>query len=30
VATMVEVSALADPQHLVEVEVKAYLQDSEL
>jgi enamine deaminase RidA (YjgF/YER057c/UK114 family) len=30
VATMVQVSALADPQHLVEVEVEAYLQDSEL
>jgi enamine deaminase RidA (YjgF/YER057c/UK114 family) len=30
VATMVQVSALADPQHLVEVEVEAYLPDSEL
>ena len=28
VATMVEVAALADPDHLVEVEVEAYLQDS--
>jgi enamine deaminase RidA (YjgF/YER057c/UK114 family) len=28
VATMVQVSALADMDHLVEVEVEAYLQDS--
>jgi enamine deaminase RidA (YjgF/YER057c/UK114 family) len=28
VATMVQVSALADVDHLVEVEVEAYLQDS--
>jgi hypothetical protein len=28
VATMVQVSALADADHLVEVEVEAYLQDS--
>jgi enamine deaminase RidA (YjgF/YER057c/UK114 family) len=28
VATMVQVSALADVEHLVEVEVEAYLQDS--
>jgi enamine deaminase RidA (YjgF/YER057c/UK114 family) len=28
VATMVQVSALADVGHLVEVEVEAYLQDS--
>ncbi len=28
VATMVQVSALADPEHLVEVEVEAYLEDS--
>jgi enamine deaminase RidA (YjgF/YER057c/UK114 family) len=29
VATMVQVSALADAEHLVEVEVEAYLEDSE-
>ena len=29
VATMVQVSGLADVEHLVEVEVEAYLQDSE-
>jgi enamine deaminase RidA (YjgF/YER057c/UK114 family) len=29
VATMVEVSALADPDHLVEVEVEAYLGEDE-
>jgi hypothetical protein len=28
VATMMQVSALADVEHLVEVEVEAYLQDS--
>jgi enamine deaminase RidA (YjgF/YER057c/UK114 family) len=28
VATMVEVSALADPEHLIEVEVEGYLSDA--